>query len=57
MNSERRRHTVAALLAAGLWGTTGTVAHHAPAGSNQALVGLATFDITAAERRATAPTP
>lgn len=56
MNSERRRHTVAAL-AAVLWGTTGTVAHHAPAGSNQALVGLVTFDITAAERRATAPTP
>ncbi|MCE1180383.1 MAG: EamA family transporter [Micrococcales bacterium] len=42
-NGERQRHTVAVLLAAVLWGTTGTVAHHAPAGSNQALVGLATF--------------
>lgn len=43
MTSERHRHVVAVLLACVLWGTTGTVAHHAPAGSNPALVGLATF--------------
>lgn len=43
MNQTRARYTWAVLLAAVLWGTTGTVAHHAPAGSNQALVGLATF--------------
>lgn len=37
------RGSLAVLGAAVLWGTTGTVAHHAPAGSRQALVGLATF--------------
>jgi DME family drug/metabolite transporter len=36
-------HTGAVLLATLLWGTTGTVAHYAPRGSTQALVGLATF--------------
>ena len=33
----------AVLAAALLWGTTGTVAHQAPAGSSQLAVGLATF--------------
>lgn len=31
------------LLASVLWGTTGVVAHHAPDGSDQLLVGLSTF--------------
>jgi drug/metabolite transporter, DME family len=34
---------LAVLLASVLWGTTGTVAHQAPAGSSQLLVGLSTF--------------
>lgn len=34
---------LAVLLASVLWGTTGTVAHQAPEGSEQLLVGLATF--------------
>ncbi|WP_347753738.1 EamA family transporter [Agrococcus sp. ProA11] len=38
-------HAVAVLLAAVLWGTTGTVAHFAPAGSNPLAIGLATFGI------------
>ena len=38
-------HTVAVLLAAVLWGTTGTVAHFAPEGSSALAIGLATFGI------------
>lgn len=38
-------HSVAILLAAVLWGTTGTVAHFAPAGSSPLAIGLATFAI------------
>lgn len=38
-------HAVAVLLAAVLWGTTGTVAHFAPAGSSSLAIGLATFGI------------
>jgi DME family drug/metabolite transporter len=34
---------VAVLLAAVLWGTTGTVAHFAPAGSSPVLIGMSTF--------------
>jgi DME family drug/metabolite transporter len=36
-------HTLAVLGAAVLWGTTGTVAHFAPAGSSPLLIGMATF--------------
>lgn len=43
MGSSRGRHTWAVLGAAVLWGTTGTVAHHAPAGSVQAVIGMSTF--------------
>jgi drug/metabolite transporter, DME family len=39
----RNRHIPAVLLAAVLWGTTGTVAHQAPDGSRQLVVGLSTF--------------
>src|SRR5579875_2906175 len=35
--------TAAILVAAVLWGTTGTVAHQAPAHATQALIGLSTF--------------
>ncbi|MFA4841938.1 MAG: EamA family transporter, partial [Agrococcus sp.] len=38
-------HAVAVLLAAVLWGTTGTVAHFAPAGSSALAIGLATFGV------------
>ncbi|WP_425845821.1 DMT family transporter [Agrococcus sp. TSP3-2-1] len=38
-------HAIAVLLAAVLWGTTGTVAHFAPAGSSPLAIGLATFGI------------
>lgn len=38
-------HALAVLLAAALWGTTGTVAHFAPEGSNPLAIGLATFGI------------
>lgn len=37
------RHVLAVLLAGALWGTTGAVAHQAPAGSSHVLVGFATF--------------
>ncbi len=36
-------HIAAVLAASALWGTTGVVAHHAPAGSDQMLIGLSTF--------------
>ena len=39
----RNRHIPAVLLAAILWGTTGTVAHQAPGGSQQLVVGMSTF--------------
>lgn len=39
----RPRHTLAVLLAAVLWGTTGTVAHFAPPGSSALLIGASTF--------------
>jgi drug/metabolite transporter, DME family len=39
----QRRYLAAVLLAAVLWGTTGTVAQQAPAGSSHALVGVSTF--------------
>jgi drug/metabolite transporter, DME family len=39
----RASHTWAVLLASVLWGTTGTVAHFAPAGASPALIGLSTF--------------
>ena len=38
-------HTTAVLLAAVLWGTTGTVAHFAPDGSSPLAIGLATFGL------------
>ncbi|WP_249295852.1 EamA family transporter [Agrococcus sp. Marseille-Q4369] len=38
-------HAIAVLLAAVLWGTTGTVAHFTPAGSSPLAIGLATFGI------------
>lgn len=41
----RTAHAVAVLLAAVLWGTTGTVAHFAPAGSSPLAIGLSTFAI------------
>ncbi|WP_405216662.1 DMT family transporter [Agrococcus sp. Ld7] len=41
----RPAHAVAVLLAAVLWGTTGTVAHFAPPGSSPLAIGLATFGI------------
>ncbi|MEV7529160.1 DMT family transporter [Agrococcus sediminis] len=41
----RPSHAVAVLLAAVLWGTTGTVAHFAPAGSSALAIGLATFGV------------
>lgn len=41
----RPAHAVAVLLAAVLWGTTGTVAHFAPEGSSPLAIGLATFGI------------
>lgn len=37
------RHMLAVLSASVLWGTFGTVAHQAPPGSSQLLVGLSTF--------------
>lgn len=37
------RHLSAVLAACVLWGTTGTVAHFAPAGSSHTLIGLSTF--------------
>ena len=43
MTDARPLHTVAVLAAAVLWGTTGTVAHFAPAGSSPLLIGMATF--------------
>ncbi|QCV88174.1 EamA/RhaT family transporter [Acidipropionibacterium jensenii] len=36
-------HVAAVLVAGMLWGTTGTVAHHAPPGSDPMLIGLSTF--------------
>lgn len=36
-------HVAAVVLAGILWGTTGTMAHHAPTGSDQMLIGLSTF--------------
>ncbi|MEI2775271.1 MAG: EamA family transporter [Tetrasphaera sp.] len=39
----RHAHIGAVLAASVLWGTTGTIAHYAPAGSNHALVGISTF--------------
>ncbi|GAA2175024.1 EamA family transporter [Agrococcus versicolor] len=45
MTAARPIHTVAVLAAAVLWGTTGTVAHFAPAGSSPLLIGLATFGV------------
>lgn len=39
----RPTHAIAVLLAAVLWGTTGTVAHFAPVGSSPLAIGLATF--------------
>ena len=45
MTDARPLHTVAVLAAAVLWGTTGTVAHFAPAGSSPLLIGMATFGI------------
>lgn len=44
-HGQRPSHTMAVLLAAVLWGTTGTVAHFAPAGSSALAIGLATFGI------------
>ncbi|WAC66002.1 EamA family transporter [Agrococcus sp. SL85] len=41
----RPRHAIAVLLAAVLWGTTGTVAHFAPEGSSPLAIGLATFGV------------
>jgi len=41
----RPAHAIAVLLAAVLWGTTGTVAHFAPAGASPLAIGLATFGI------------
>ncbi len=41
----RPAHAVAVLLSAVLWGTTGTVAHFAPAGSSPLAIGLSTFAI------------
>jgi drug/metabolite transporter, DME family len=41
--ARRPTHAIAVLLAAVLWGTTGTVAHFAPAGSSALAIGLATF--------------
>ena len=41
----RSTHAIAVLLAAVLWGTTGTVAHFAPVGSSPLAIGLATFGI------------
>lgn len=38
-------HAAAVLLAAVLWGTTGTVAHFAPEGSSPLAIGLATFGV------------
>lgn len=38
-------HGAAVLLAAALWGTTGTVAHQAPDGASQTLIGLSTFGL------------
>jgi drug/metabolite transporter, DME family len=43
MNSSGSRFVLAVLAAAVLWGTTGTVAHQAPAGSPQIVVGMSTF--------------
>lgn len=43
MSGARPIHTTAVLAAAALWGTTGTVAHVAPAGSSPLLIGMATF--------------
>lgn len=37
------RHVGSVLLACLLWGTTGTVAHFAPAGASATLIGLSTF--------------
>jgi len=39
----KNRHLTAVLLAAVMWGTTGTVAHQAPHGSQQLVVGMSTF--------------
>jgi hypothetical protein len=36
-------HIAAVLIAGAMWGTTGTMAHHAPLGSDQMLIGLSTF--------------
>lgn len=41
----RPRHAIAVLLAAVLWGTTGTIAHFAPEGSSPLAIGLATFGV------------
>lgn len=38
-------HSIAVLLAAVLWGTTGTVAHFAPEGASALAIGLATFGL------------
>lgn len=45
LGARRPSHALAVLLAAVLWGTTGTVAHFAPAGSSALAIGLATFGI------------
>lgn len=41
--STTSRQVAAVLAASVLWGTTGVVAHRAPAGSDQMLIGLSTF--------------
>ncbi|MGC9220043.1 MAG: DMT family transporter [Solirubrobacteraceae bacterium] len=43
MTDNDNSHIAAVLLAALLWGTTGTVAHQAPLGSPQLVVGMSTF--------------
>ncbi|GAA1419215.1 DMT family transporter [Agrococcus citreus] len=45
LGGRRPSHAIAVLLAAVLWGTTGTVAHFAPPGSSALAIGLATFGI------------
>lgn len=45
LGARRPSHALAVLLAAVLWGTTGTVAHFAPAGASALAIGLSTFGI------------
>ncbi len=47
MATASTRHTASVLAACVLWGTTGTVAHYAPAGSSATLIGLSTFGVGA----------